>query len=332
MDSHGGTIRHINGVSLQGDTVTAEHLEYGYTAHDAGGNAITGTLSPGTPRTSADLTVSGATVTAPAGVYSTAASKSVATGTTTAPTSISGTGASVSTSTNTITLSKTISVTPRVTTSGYVTSGTAGNSSVSLSASVTTKGATTYHPSTSDQTIASGTYTTGTQTVKAVTLSNLTADNIKSGVTVKIGDSTDDDCVTSVTGTYSGGGGSLSVDTKTVTASNYPVSISFSSMKGQPQYFFLRSTSQISSSGSTTYYYIIDMRYDGNTNKYCNGNVFRIGSTRRVEVITTSSSGGTVAGYTWSYSGTTLTITSSAASRSASPGAFNNTYELTYLY
>lgn len=128
------------------------------------------------------------------------------------------------------------------------------------------------------------------------------------------------------------GGGSLSVDTKTVTASNYPVSISFSSMKGEPKYFFLRSTSQISSSGSTTYYYIIDLRYNGNANNYCDGNVFRIGSTRRVEVITTASSGGTVTGYTWSYSGTTLTITSSAASRSASPGAFNNTYELVYLY
>lgn len=128
------------------------------------------------------------------------------------------------------------------------------------------------------------------------------------------------------------GGGSLSVDTKTVTASNYPVSVSFSSMKGEPKYFFLRSTSQISSSGSTTYYYIIDLRYNGNANNYCDGNCFRIGSTRRVDVITTASSGGTVTGYTWSYSGTTLTITSSAASRSASPGAFNNTYELVYLY
>ena len=124
-------------------------------------------------------------------------------------------------------------------------------------------------------------------------------------------------------------GGSVNIDTKTVTASNYPVSISFTSMKGQPKAFFLRSTSQISSSGSTTYYYIIDMRYDGNTNNhYCNGNVFQIGSTRRVNVITTSST----SGYSWSYSGTTLTITSTAASRSASPGAFNNGYELVYVY
>ena len=129
-------------------------------------------------------------------------------GTVTAPASISGSSASVSTGTNSITLSKTVSVTPSVSTAGYVSSGTAGNSSVSLTASVTTKGATTYHPSTSDQTIASGTYTTGTQTFKAVTISGLDAANIKKDVVVKIGDSTDDDCVTSVTGTYEGGGGS----------------------------------------------------------------------------------------------------------------------------
>ena len=131
-------------------------------------------------------------------------------GTVTAPSTITGTSATVSTGTNTLTLSKTVSNTPNVTTPGYVSSGTAGNSNVSLTANVTTKGATTYHPSSTDQTVTSGTYTTGTQTFKAVTTSNLTADNIKSGVVVKIGDSTDDDCVASVTGTYTGGGGGSS--------------------------------------------------------------------------------------------------------------------------
>lgn len=330
LDSHGGTIRHINGIVVSGTKeITANGTNIDVTEYAAVDVAVP---TGGTPRTSSDLTVSGATVTAPAGTYATAASKSVASGTVTAPASISGTAATVTTGTNTLTLTKTVSVTPSVTTAGYVSSGTAGNSSVSLTASVTTQAAQTIHPSTTDQSIAASRYLTGAQTIKAVTMSNLTADNIKSGVVVKIGDSTDDDCVTSITGSYTGGGGSLSVDTKTVTASNYPVSISFSSMKGEPKYFFLRSTSQISSSGSTTYYYIIDLRYNGNTNKYCDGNVFRIGSTRRVDVITTASSGGVVTGYTWSYSGTTLTITSSAASRSASPGAFNNTYELTYLY
>ena len=274
-----------------------------------------------TRRTYNDMTVNGATVTAPAGYYANSSGKSVASGSATAPASISGTSATVSTGTNTLTLTKTVSVTPSVT-AGYVSSGTAGNSSVSLQASVTTKGATTYHPSTSDQTIASGTYTTGAQTIKAVTLSNLSADNIKSGVVVKVGDSTDDDCVTSVTGTYSGGGGSVSTDTKTVTASNYPVSLDFTGMKGQPKMFTVRLNAQVSSSGNTTYYYIVDITSHGTTT---HGNCFRVGGTRRVENITS--------GYSWSYSGTTLTITSSAASRSASPGAFySGSYELMYVY
>ena len=117
------------------------------------------------------------------------------------------------------------------------------------------------------------------------------------------------------------GGAGWQVDTKTITTSDYPVSISFTSMKGQPHAFFLKSTTQISSSGSTTYYYIIDMRYNGTNTA---GNCFRIGSTRRVDTITS--------GYTWSYINSTLTVNSSAASRSASPGAFNGSYELVYFY
>lgn len=124
----------------------------------------------------------------------------VANGSASAPTSISGSTATVSTGTNTLTLTKTVSVTP-VVSAGYVSSGTATNSSVSLTASVTTKAATTYHPSTTAQSIASGTYLTGAQTIAAVTTSNLSASNILSGVTIKVGDSSDDDCVASVTGT-----------------------------------------------------------------------------------------------------------------------------------
>lgn len=126
-------------------------------------------------------------------------------GSVTAPSTISGTSATVSTGTNTLTLTKSVSVTPSVTTAGYISSGTAGNTSVSLQASVTTQAAQTIHPSTSNQTISSGRYLTGNQTINAVTTTNLTAENIKSGVVVQIGDSSDSDCVTSVTGTYSGG-------------------------------------------------------------------------------------------------------------------------------
>lgn len=128
----------------------------------ANGTKYTGNIAS---KTSSDLTASGDTVTVPAGHYASQATKSVASGSATSPASISGTSASVSTGTNTITLSKTVSVTPTVT-AGYVSSGTAGNSSVSLTASVTTKGATTYTPTTSDQTISASTYLTGAQTIK----------------------------------------------------------------------------------------------------------------------------------------------------------------------
>lgn len=88
----------------------------------------------------------------------------VANGSATAPASISGTAASISTGTNTLTLTKTVSVTPTVS-AGYVSAGTAGNSSVSLTASVTTKAAATITPTTTNQTIAAGTYLTGVQTI-----------------------------------------------------------------------------------------------------------------------------------------------------------------------
>ena len=143
---------------------------------------------------STDLTASGATVSVPSGYYQSNASKSVASGSATPAASISGTSATVSTGTNTLTLSKTVSNTPQVS-AGYVASGTAGNSNVSLTANVTTKAAATITPTTTNQTIASGTYLTGTQTISGD--ANLVAGNIKSGTTIF-----------GVTGTYTGGGGS----------------------------------------------------------------------------------------------------------------------------
>ena len=148
-----------------------------YTAY-ADGTKYTGTIAA---KSGSDITASGATVTVPAGYYSSQQTKSVTSGSATAPATISGTSASVSTGTNTLTLSKTISVTPTVT-AGYVASGTAGNSAVSLTASVTTKGAATITPSTSNQTISSGTYLTGTQTISGD--ANLVGSNIKSGVSI----------------------------------------------------------------------------------------------------------------------------------------------------
>lgn len=139
----------------------AGSLPSGVTAY-ADGTKYTGTASE---NSSSDLTVSGDTVTVPAGFYSESATKSVDAGAVTAPATITGSSASVSTGTNTLTLSKTVSVTPNVTTAGYISSGTAGNSSVSLTASVTTKAAATITPGTSDIEIAAGTYLTGKQTI-----------------------------------------------------------------------------------------------------------------------------------------------------------------------
>ena len=149
----------------------------GNTAY-ANGTKYTGTIAS---KSGSDITASGDTITVPAGYYSSQQTKAVASGSATGPSTITGTSASVSTGTNTLTLSKTISVTP-VVSAGYVSSGTAANSSVSLTASVTTKSAATITPGTSDQTIAAGTYLTGAQTIAGD--ADLVASNIKSGVTI----------------------------------------------------------------------------------------------------------------------------------------------------
>lgn len=149
----------------------------GNTAY-ANGTKYTGSIAT---KTGTDITASGDTVTVPAGYYASQQTKSVDAGSATGPATVSGSSASVSTGTNTLTLSKTVSITP-VVSAGYVSSGTAANASVSLTASVSTKGATTYTPTTSDQTIAASTYLTGAQTISGD--ANLTASNIKSGVSI----------------------------------------------------------------------------------------------------------------------------------------------------
>lgn len=148
------------------------------TAYGSDGTKYTGSIAT---KTGSDLSASGDTVTVPAGYYASQVTKAVGAGSATAPATISGTSASLSTGTNTLTLSKTISVTPTVS-AGYVASGTAGNSSVSLTASVTTKAAATITPGTSNQEIAAGTYLTGKQTISGD--ANLVAGNIKSGVSI----------------------------------------------------------------------------------------------------------------------------------------------------
>ena len=116
------------------------------------------------------------------------------------------------------------------------------------------------------------------------------------------------------------GGGSASIDTKTVTASNRPTSLSFTSMKGQPMMFTLRCTASMSRSSNSTYYYVAHMRYDG-TNTY--GNCWRMSNGNWTNI---------TSGYSFTYSGTTLTVSSSGTTTS-SPGCFyNGSYELVYVY
>ena len=199
LPKYGGGTAQFTDVS--DTTASASDVASGKYFYTANGTKTQGTASGGgNVQTSKSYTVSGSGSTniMPDNGYDSMekVALTVPVGTATAPSTISGSSASINASeTNTLTLSKTISVTPNVSTAGYISSGTAGNSSVSLTASVTTKGATTYTPTTSNQTIASGTYLTGAQTISGD--ANLIASNIKKDVTIF-----------SVTGTYEGGGGS----------------------------------------------------------------------------------------------------------------------------
>lgn len=198
------------GSTLGTKTITANGT---YEAEDDaldGYSSVTVNVPTGTARTSSDLTASGATVTVPAGLYAEQATKTVASGSASTPATTITANPSISVSASgliTATASASKSVTPSVS-AGYVSSGTAGTVSVSGSNNqqLTTQAAQTLYPSTSDQTITSGKYLIGTQTIKGVAVSNtLTAENVKSGVTITIGDSADADRITSVTGTYTGG-------------------------------------------------------------------------------------------------------------------------------
>lgn len=113
------------GGTLIEKTITANGT-YDAEDDDADGySSVTVNVQSGTPRTSTDLVVSGATVTAPAGVYAQNASASVATGTAGTPTATKGTVSNHS-----------VTVTPSVAnTTGYITGGTNTGTAVTVSAS-----------------------------------------------------------------------------------------------------------------------------------------------------------------------------------------------------
>lgn len=70
-----------------------------------------------------------------------------------------------------------------------------------ITGTITSKAAATYNASESDRTIAAETYLSGAQTITAITTKNITAGNIKKGVTIKVGDSSDKDRIITKTGT-----------------------------------------------------------------------------------------------------------------------------------
>ena len=155
-----------SGTDVSDTTATAGDVLSGKDFYLANGTKTTGTIAT---KTSANLSVSGNTVTAPSGYYATNASASVANGSVSVPaTSITANPAVTASGGNIVSsVSKTQSVSPSVS-AGYVSSGTAGTMTVS-----------------------------GSNTVAATTLdANLLAENIKDSVTIF-----------GVTGNYTGGGG-----------------------------------------------------------------------------------------------------------------------------
>ena len=189
-------------IDISDTTATANKIVSGYGAYGADGGWMDGAIAS---KSSSDLTASGATVTAPAGYYSAAATKTISSGSAATPATTITANPAISVNASgliTATVSGSQNITPTVS-AGYVSSGTAGQITVSGSntSQLITKAAETYYPSLSDQTVSAAQYLTGTQTIKAVTVTNLSAANIAAGVTVKVGDSDDDDRVTSVTGT-----------------------------------------------------------------------------------------------------------------------------------
>lgn len=298
-------------MTTSGATVTAPA---GYYASDASTSVDSMTLPTSTAASassgySSKATVSRSTsdqyINIPTGYNSAGAYykiNAVANGAVTAPSTISGTSATVSTGTNTLTLTKTVSVTPNVTTAGYISSGTAGNSNVSLTASVTTKAAATITPGTSNQTINSGTYLTGTQTISGD--SNLTAGNIKKNVSIF-----------GVTGSYegSGGGGGLTVATATATPSSASASISFTNLAGEPTSFIITSAADLATGASP--YKTSAVVFDG-TNLIGQ----EVTNTSNAQVTYVSS------GWSKSYSSGTLTVTGTGTNFQA------NQYKLIYTY
>lgn len=183
------------------DTVAADKMLSGITAHDKSGNQVTGSIPT---KTESNLSVNGATVTAPAGYYATQVTKSVPTATQATPSvSIDTNGKITATAiqsagyvtkgtkstTKQLTTQAAKTITPSTSSQTAVAKDVYTTGAVTVAAipstyvkPTATQTATTYTPTTSNQTIAAGTYCSGVQTIKGD--ANLVAENIKSGISI----------------------------------------------------------------------------------------------------------------------------------------------------
>ena len=178
LDANGGTVRSIVGAEVYLQSRTVQPTESVQMVTPTGDYYALGSVNVGAipsdyigsaivQRDSTDLTVSGATITAPAGVYASSASKTVASGTAGTPTATKGAVSNHS-----------VSVTPSVTnTTGYITGSTVTGTAVTVSASELVSGTLTIDSSgTKDVTnyasasVASG--VEGTPTASKGTVSN----------------------------------------------------------------------------------------------------------------------------------------------------------------
>lgn len=249
-------------------------------------------------------------------------------GSVTAPSSISGTGATLSadTTNNLLTLSKTVSVTPSVTTPGFINSGTAGNSAVSLSAPVTIKDSQSIPVSLTAQEIPAGTYLKGKQTILPVVVTGLNAAYIVEDHYIQIGDSERAARIDSVRGSFHGLYNTVMV---TASYSSGATSITFSNVVGEPTRIVLITSSagtSIAAPSSGYYYYIIGGvgTLDSFTARYV-----RITNAKATTIYTSASDAVTSS---YDAEAKTLTVHTSSA-KTAAPGVFfDGKMALIYTY